>query len=94
MSPVRMTLRLYVAGDGPNSSRAKGNLHRLLREHLPESIIEVVDILEEPLRCLNEGIRLSPTLMRISPEPKIFIAGDLRNAEEVLSMLGVQDNDE
>lgn len=89
MNAPRMTLRLYVAGDGPNSSRAKTNLLRIRQNRLPESTIEVVDILDEPLRCLNEGVRLSPTLVRIAPEPKVYIAGDLGDMGEILSLLGV-----
>lgn len=94
MNTPRMTLRLFVAGDGPNSSRAKTNLHRLRQERLPESTVEVVDILDEPLRCLNEGVRLSPTLVRIAPEPKVYIAGDLGDMTKILSLLGVPEEDE
>ena len=82
--------RLYLAGGAPNSVRALANLYAICRRHLPESHrIEVVDVLEDPIRALAESILVTPTLVRLSPSPTIQIIGDLSMEEEVLHAMGL-----
>ena len=82
--------RLYLAGGAPNSVRALANLYAICRRHFPESHrIEVVDVLEDPIRALAEAILVTPTLVRISPAPTIQIIGDLSMEEEVLHAMGL-----
>ena len=68
---VEVTLfRLYVADETPNSARSRANLQSICQEHLQGCCtIEVVDLLQEPLRALSEGILFTPTLVRLSPLP-------------------------
>ena len=55
--------RLYIAGGAPNSVRALANLYALCRKHFPDSHrIEVIDVLQEPLRALAEAILVTPTV--------------------------------
>ena len=50
-------MRLYVAGDAPNSVAARTNLRRLLASHDPSShSLEIVDCLRDPMRALREGV--------------------------------------
>ena len=82
--------RLYLAGGAPNSVRALANLYALCRTHFPESHrIEVIDVLEEPLRALAEAILVTPTLVKVSPAPELQIIGNLSDEEEVLRALGL-----
>ena len=82
--------RLYLAGGAPNSVRALANLYALCRTHFPESHrIEVIDVLEEPLRALAEAILVTPTLVKVSPAPEVQIIGNLSDEEEVLRALGL-----
>jgi circadian clock protein KaiB len=82
--------RLYLAGDAPNSVRALANLYAICRRHFPDSHrIEVVDVLDEPLRALAEAIRVTPTVVKLSPAPKQTIIGDLSQEEGVLHALGL-----
>ena len=82
--------RLYLAGGAPNSVRALANLYAICRRHYPESHrIEVVDVLQEPMRALAEAILVTPTLVRISPAPELQIIGNLSDEEEVLRALGL-----
>ena len=84
------TFRLYLAGGAPNSVRALANLYALCRKHFPESHrIEVIDVLQEPLRALAEAILVTPTLVKISPAPEQQIIGNLSEEEEVLRALGL-----
>jgi len=82
--------RLYLAGGAPNSVRALANLYAICRKHFPESHhIEVIDVLQEPLRALAETIFVTPTVVKISPAPEQQIIGNLSDEEEVLRALGL-----
>ena len=87
--------RLYVAVETPNSVRAVANLQAICQEHLQGSYkIELVDILQEPLRALSEGVLVTPTLVRLSPPPLRKIVGDLSNRAAVLQALGLESGTE
>ncbi len=82
--------RLYVADETPNSARARANLQAICQEHLPGRYrLEVVDILQAPLRALSEGVLVTPTLVRLSPLPARKIVGDLSEPATVLLALGL-----
>lgn len=87
--------RLYVAGKTPNSVQAIANLQYICKEYLRDRHkIEVVDMLQEPLRALSEGILVTPTLKRLSPLPVRKILGDLSDRSAVLQMLGLEGSPE
>jgi|SRR4051812_41806307 circadian clock protein KaiB len=88
MSPMRLVLRLYVAGDAPNSALARANLKRLLDSLDREQYaLEIIDCLDEPLRALEDGVLVTPTLVRVEPEPKRTIVGSLSAADRVANAL-------
>jgi circadian clock protein KaiB len=92
---VRFRFRLYVAGDAPNSVQARINLHAICRAHCANSFdIEEVNVLREPLRALADRIRLTPTLIKLSPGPIARIVGTLADRRRVLFTLGLLDRDE
>ncbi len=78
-------LRLYVAGQTPNSIAALTNLKRICEQHLAGRYrIEVIDLLERPQLARGDQILAIPTLVRKLPEPITKIIGDLSNTERVL----------
>jgi circadian clock protein KaiB len=82
--------RLYIAGGAPNSVRALANLYAICRRHFPESHrIEVIDVLQEPLRALAEAILVTPTVVKLSPAPEQQIIGNLSEEDEFLRALGL-----
>jgi len=82
--------RLYVAGDSLNSAQATANLEALCLEYLPgRHEIEIVDVFLEPQRALAEDIRMTPTLLRVSPRPPRRIIGTLSQTQRVLDTLGL-----
>ena len=84
-----MQFRLYVAGDGPNSRRALANLRAIGERHLPgRYAIEIVDVLEAPLRALDDSVLVTPTLIKLTP-PRCVLVGDLSAQETVLLALGI-----
>jgi len=86
----QLIMRLYVAGDAPNSVAARANLQRLLASYDPAThSLEIVDCLREPMRALREGVLVTPTLMRLEPEPVRTIVGSLSDSAQVLEALGL-----
>ena len=86
--------RLYLAGGAPNSVRALANLYAICRKHFPESHrIEVVDLLQQPLRALEDSIFVTPTVVKISPAPEVQIIGNLSEEGEVLRALGLPESE-
>jgi circadian clock protein KaiB len=62
---------LYTAGNLPNSVQAVSNLRAMCLAHFPNHHrIEIVDLLQNPQRGPVDGIIVTPTLVKIAPEPK------------------------
>jgi circadian clock protein KaiB len=80
--------RLYVADDTLNSAQATANLRALCQTHLPgRHEIEIVDVFKEPQRAILEGIRMTPTLLRLAPLPIRRVVGTLMDTQRVLETL-------
>lgn len=83
--------RLYVAGDGPNSVRALTNLTALCQERLPDRHeIEIIDVFKYPKRALADNVFMTPTLIKLSPDPVRRIVGTLSQPDIVLQALGLE----
>jgi circadian clock protein KaiB len=81
-------LRLYVAGSLPNSVQAQANLRSICEAHLAgRHTIEVVDFMTEPGRALEDGVIVTPTLLRVAPAPQRMIVGTLADRAAVLNAL-------
>jgi circadian clock protein KaiB len=86
----KFKFELYVAGDAQNSVLAVANLKAICREHLPDRHeIEVVDVFREPKRTLQQGIFMTPTLVKCTPFPVRRIVGTLSQTQPVLRALGL-----
>jgi circadian clock protein KaiB len=84
-----LLLRLYVAGNAPNSVRAIANARAICDEHFTAGHhLEIVDLLEHPRRALADGVIVTPTLVKLSPLPAQKIIGDLSDTTQVLLTLG------
>jgi circadian clock protein KaiB len=82
--------RLFVADDTMNSNQAQANLTTLCERHLSGRFeIEVVDVFKEPQRAILEGIRMTPTLLKLSPLPIRRIVGTLIDTHRVIEALGL-----
>ena len=87
---VKFRFRLYVADDTQNSAQALANLNALCLAHLPERyVIEIVDVFRNPKRALDDGIRMTPTLIKLAPPPVQKIVGTLSRTTRVLQLLGL-----
>lgn len=88
--PSMYRFRLYVASDSLNSTQAVSNLNALCKARLAgQHEIEVVDVFKEPARAVAEGIRMTPTLLKLTPAPARRIIGTLVDLDRVLNTLGL-----
>jgi circadian clock protein KaiB len=88
----RLHLRLYVAGNAPNSVMALANAKSICEEHFAERhTLEVVDLLEQPMRALADAIIVTPTLLLLAPLPTHRVVGNLNDRQQVLLTLRAND---
>ncbi len=78
-------LKLYVAGNTPNSMRALKTLREILDlEFKGIYALKVIDVLKNPQLAEEDKILATPTLSKILPPPVRKIIGDLSDRERVL----------
>jgi circadian clock protein KaiB len=81
----RISFVLYTAGYTPNSIQAVSNLQKMCSRHFPENHrIEIVDVARDPQRGLTDGIIVTPTLLKVEPDPIQMIMGNLSDIPRVL----------
>jgi circadian clock protein KaiB len=86
-----LQLRLYVAGNAPNSLRATANIRAICDEHFASRYeLEIIDMLKQPERALLDGIIVTPTLLRLQPLPVQKMIGNLSDTNELLVALSAQ----
>ncbi len=56
------------------------------------SEVEIIDVLREPERALDDGIFMTSTLVRVGPLPVVRIVGTRSQTEVVLRVLGLDRN--
>jgi circadian clock protein KaiB len=83
--------RLYVAGDAQNSAQAVANLNAICRDQLHgHHAIEIIDVFQEPMRALADGIFMTPTLVKLAPSPTRKIVGTLSQTQPLMLALGLE----
>ena len=86
-APPLLRLRLYIAGTAPNSVKAVTNARAICQDHFGSSYeLEVVDLLMHPNRAAEDGIIVTPTLLKLS-SPIGRLIGSLSDAPSVLAAL-------
>ena len=80
--------QLFVAGDETHSRMARGNLKRICESHIEGRCeVQIVDVFKSFDIALENGIFLTPALIKVSPLPRATIFGDLSDTSEVLTAL-------
>jgi circadian clock protein KaiB len=88
---ARLVLRLYVAGNAPNSLRAISSARALCEEHgAAGHELEIVDLLDHPQRAQADGVVVTPTLLKLSPSPSQRVIGNLSDMNRLLVTLGIK----
>ena len=90
VSATAVVMVLYITDSGPNSVRAVANLEAICKEHLQDNFrLEIIDVLQYPLRALADGIVVTPSLAKLSPLPTATVVGNLSDKSGVLRALGI-----
>jgi len=85
----RYRMRLFVAGDEPNSVLARRNIDQICSEHLDADFkLELIDVFEDFAAAVEENILVAPALVVDEPR-KIRIFGTLKNRKKVLAALNL-----
>ena len=78
-------LKLYVAGNTPNSVRALKTLKNLLEQEFQGIYaLKVIDVVKNPQLAEQDKILATPTLAKVLPPPVRKIIGDLSDRDKVL----------
>ena len=86
---VRCRMILFVAGDEPNSRRARENLKRVCGDKLgDEYSLEVVDVFDHFQKAIDYDIMVTPTLVILEPTPRLTLLGDLSDTVKLRTALG------
>ena len=84
-------LKLYIAGESPNSIAAVTNLRKICEGRLQGRYrLQVIDLLEKPQLAQDDQIIAVPTLVRKLPPPVKKIIGNLSKIDRVLVGLDIQ----
>ncbi|HEX2849523.1 MAG TPA: circadian clock KaiB family protein [Acidimicrobiales bacterium] len=76
--PPPPRLLLFVAGrDRPRSLGAIARLNEVVAAHTPATRVDIVDVLVDPQAAEEHRVIVTPTLVRLEPEPPIRLMGDL-----------------
>ena len=80
--------RLFIAGEEPNSSKARANLARLCEKHIEGRYkIDVVDVLKDATAAHKNNVLVTPTLILTRPLPNVTVLGNLSDTRHVLAAL-------
>jgi circadian clock protein KaiB len=83
-------MRLFVAGNEPNSAIARESLDRICSTYLNGNCqIEIIDVLKDFRPALEENVLVTPALVIVEPGPRIVIFGNLADTGKVLAALKV-----
>ena len=81
----KYTLKLYIAGVTPRSTRAVANIKDICEKYLKGRYkLEVIDIYQQPNLPEGEQIIAAPTLIKKLPLPLRKFIGDLADVEKIL----------
>lgn len=83
-----MQLRLYIAGQAPQSLRAVVNMQRICEIELAGQYeLLVIDLYQQPQLAQTEQLFALPALIRHLPLPLRMVIGDMSNTLKVLQGL-------
>jgi len=63
---------------------ARQTLQTALREGVSGDVsVELIDVFEDPRQAASDGVLVTPTLLRIEPEPRLAIVGNLGDGQRL-----------
>lgn len=90
-STTKHKFKLFVSGMSVKSGHAIENLQKICDTYLNNNYeLEIIDISRDKELAVIYQIVAIPTLIKIHPEPKRIILGDLSDKEKVLYILNIE----
>ncbi len=86
---TKFRLRLFVAGNEPNSSKARHVVEEVCHRLAGRCELAVVDVLVDYQAALDNNVMAIPTLIVDMPPPRRVIVGSLNDVEKLLHALGI-----
>jgi circadian clock protein KaiB len=88
---TRVALRLYVASDSGPSAQARRQVEAL-RERRGDNgwEIEIVNVFDRPDLAADDRVLATPILIRLRPEPRLSVIGDLSDWRAVAEILDLE----
>ena len=80
-----IVLMLFISGTDVASLERAQRVAALLGD---KCVLIVVDVHEDPGLAEAVGVNITPSLIRLSPDPRRKVIGDLGDQEEVAAYLG------
>ncbi|MCD6385689.1 circadian clock protein KaiB [Candidatus Sumerlaeota bacterium] len=85
-------LKLFIAGDEPNSREAKKRINRLCETRLKGRCeLEIIDVMNGYQKALENNVLVTPTLIISGTSTPIMIVGSLSDMGKVLEALGLEE---
>ena len=92
--PEGIELRLYIGPESPASLKARRTMEKLFEDFRAAHItFDVVDLAVEPERAEEDHVVFTPTLVKLGPEPRAWIVGDLSDpavVADLIHMCGIE----
>jgi circadian clock protein KaiB len=89
---AQRVLRLYVSGNTRRSTQAIHTLKQICERYLPgRYALEIIDIYNNPSAAKEAQIIAVPTLIKLHPEPRRLLIGDLSDTAKLCSALDIQE---
>ncbi|MBE9047063.1 circadian clock KaiB family protein [Pleurocapsales cyanobacterium LEGE 10410] len=81
-------LRLFISSNNISSEHTLSKIHQLLEQGLTSPYtLKVIDIAKHPEQAAIHQVIVTPTLIRISPQPIRRIVGQLNDIQRVLKII-------
>lgn len=81
-------LKLYIAGQNPESDQAAAVLRRICNDMLGERYeLIVIDVLDRADQAEEDRVVATPTLLKVLPPPARCFVGDFSDRDKVIKAL-------
>jgi circadian clock protein KaiB len=82
--------KIYITGYTPKYKSILNRLNSDFNKSFNDQYsLEVVDILENAEQAIEDNILVTPTLIKVSPEPTKRIVGDLSDSARIMQNMGI-----
>jgi len=83
-----LSMRLYVSGATPNSTKAIQNLRQICERFINGKYkLRIIDIYKHPEIARRDNIVAVPTLIKLTPQPVRVLIGNLSSIVQVVAAI-------